>query len=436
MKKITNNYLKIVYFLVPLFIFLMFTFVRTFMGIYIFNLRVGEIVVGFSLVVSFVLLIYFLIMRKHSFVQNKLSFNFGLIIASFFVVLIISGGGIFDLYTYKSSSYVWTTSIFFLGILYYKYTNIDIDKVLVKLLNPVLFIAYLMQVFIIPDTLVNFFLSISDKFEPHKGSDLTLLFVITFLLNDKYYKNHKYFSTYYFLFSSLYLPFLYYKSRASFIAVSMFIIFQILKNRKIYFKHMTILRGTIILSIAVVIFLQSVFWVRQSGIIVIYEARENVVKLVEHRTNTFVKESPGLFWISDGKLRTADGNLMWRLDIWQDIIYDLDDNNKLLFGYGYEDIIPVMKWENGYRLGLDGLNEHVHNNWFNIFARGGLFQLIFYLTFYYFVITTYYKKQKNYKILFLILPILFVSFFDSSMENSHFPILYYFFLGRELLVND
>ena len=54
------------------------------------------------------------------------------------------------------------------------------------------------------------------------------------------------------------------------------------------------------------------------------------------------------------ELRTADGNLMWRLDIWQVIIYDLDDNNKLL-SYGYEDIIPVMKWENGYRLGLDGL---------------------------------------------------------------------------------
>ena len=206
MKKITNNYLKIVYFLVPLFIFLMFTFVRTFMGIYIFNLRVGEIVVGFSLVVSFVLLIYFLIMRKHSFVQNKLSFNFGLIIASFFVVLIISGGGIFDLYTYKSSSYVWTTSIFFLGILYYKYTNIDIDKVLVKLLNPVLFIAYLMQVFIIPDTLVNFFLSISDKFEPHKGSDLTLLFVITFLLMISTIKITN-ISVYYFCFPLYIFPF-------------------------------------------------------------------------------------------------------------------------------------------------------------------------------------------------------------------------------------
>ena len=64
-------------------------------------------------------------------------------------------------------------------ILYYKYTNIDIDKVLVKLLNPVLFIAYLMQVFIIPDTLVNFFYLYLISLN-HKGSDLTLLFVIIF----------------------------------------------------------------------------------------------------------------------------------------------------------------------------------------------------------------------------------------------------------------
>ncbi len=433
MKSVLKNYLKVIYFLVPIFIFLMFTFVRTFMGIYIFNLRIGEIAVGFSLVISFVLIIYFLIVRKDSFIQYKLAINFGLIILSFFIVLIISGSQIFDLYTYKSSSYIWTTSIFFLGILYYKYSSVDMDKILVKLLNPVLFVAYLMQVFIIPDSLVNFFLSISDKFEPHKGSDLTLLFVITFLLNDKYYKNHRFFSTYYVLFSSLYLPFLYYKSRASFIAVFLFIIFQFLKNRNIYFKQTSLLKIALILVVSVIIFLQSVFWVRQSGIIVIYEARENVVKLVEHRTKTFVKESPGLFWISDGKLRTADGNLMWRLDIWQDIIYDLSDNDKVLFGYGYDDIIPVMKWENGYRLGLDGLNEHVHNNWFNIFARGGLFQLIFYFLFYYFIVSIFYKKKNNLEILFLILPILFVSFFDSSMENSHFPILYYFFLGRELL---
>ena len=53
----------------------------------------------------------------------------------------------------------------------------------------------------------------------------------------------------------------------------------------------------------------------------------------------------------------------------QDIIFDLDKNNKTLSGYGYSEIIPVMNFMNGYRRGLDGLNEHVHNNWFNIFAR-------------------------------------------------------------------
>ena len=32
----------------------------------------------------------------------------------------------------------------------------------------------------------------------------------------------------------------------------------------------------------------------------------------------------------------------WRLDIWQDVFYDLKDKNRLLTGYGYKEIIPVM----------------------------------------------------------------------------------------------
>ena len=94
-----------------------------------------------------------------------------------------------------------------------------------------------------------------------------------------------------------------------------------------------------------------------------------------------------------------------------------------------------MEWENGYRLGLDGLNENVHNNWFNILARGGLIQVLLFFGFYYFLF-----KKKSYSgitdLLLLVLPLLFVSFFDSSMENAHFPILYYFFLGREYILKD
>ena len=436
MKSILKNYLKVIYFLVPIFIFLMFTFVRTFMGIYIFNLRIGEIAVGFSLVISFVLIIYFLIVRKDSFIQYKLAINFGLIILSFFIVLIISGSQIFDLYTYKSSSYIWTTSIFFLGILYYKYSSVDMDKILVKLLNPVLFVAYLMQVFIIPDSLVNFFLSISDKFEPHKGSDLTILFVITFLLNDKYFRKSKFFVEYYILFFSLYAPFLYFKSRASFIAVLLFVLMQFINSRKYYFKNIMPIKIFFIFFVSSILFVQSVFWVQQSGIIKIYEARENVVSLVEYRTQTYVDNSDeGLFWISDGRLRTADGNLGWRLDIWQDIIFDLKETNKIFFGYGYNGIIPVMEWDNGYRLGLDGLNENVHNNWFNILARGGIFQFALFVFLVFFIVINYFKNSLNYNIFIFIIPLLFVSFFDSSMENAHFPIIYYFFLGRELKTN-
>ena len=66
------------------------------------------------------------------------------------------------------------------------------------------------------------------------------------------------------------------------------------------------------------------------------------------------------------------------MDIWQDIILDLNNNDKIFLGYGYEGIIPIMEWHNGYRLGLDGLNEHVHNNWFNIFARGVCFKLLYF----------------------------------------------------------
>ena len=45
-----------------------------------------------------------------------------------------------------------------------------------------------------------------------------------------------------------------------------------------------------------ILFVQSVFWVQQSGIIKIYEARENVVSLVEYRTQTYVDNSDeGLF---------------------------------------------------------------------------------------------------------------------------------------------
>ena len=93
------------------------------------------------------------------------------------------------------------------------------------------------------------------------------------------------------------------------------------------------------------------FWVRESGIIKVYEARENVISLVEYRTQTTIEDAPSLFWISDNRLYSSDGNSNWRMDIWQDIILDLNNEDSISFGYGYEGIIPL--WSGITGIGWD-----------------------------------------------------------------------------------
>lgn len=415
-----------------LFISLIFLFGRSFMGLYFFSFRLGELLVGFSFIVWIMFFINGVIKFVNLEINNKLKNIFYLIPMSFLITLIVKSNILLNTYTFKSSSYIWTVSLFFVGVLIYQ--NYDLDKILIYTLNPILIISYLFQVFAIPDLISNFFLTMGDKFEPHKGSDLAILFVLAFMINSKYLRRTNNFYAYYVIFSSLYLPFIYFKSRASFIAVFLFIIVELIRFRKLIYNQLWLYKGIIVLLFSALVFLQSVFWVRESGIIKIYEARENVVSLVEYRTQTTIEDAPSLFWISEGRLYSSDGNLNWRMDIWQDIILDLNNKDIILFGYGYEGIIPIMEWENGYRLGLDGLNEHVHNNWFNIFARGGVFQITVFIAFYYFLISKYIAKHKNYNIFIYLMPVMIVSFFDASMENAHFPLIYYFFLGRNYIL--
>ena len=97
-------------------------------------------------------------------------------------------------------------------------------------------------------------------------------------------------------------------------------------------------------------------------------------------------------------------------------------------GYGYNYKIPAMTLD--FRAGNDGTNENVHNFFVNIFARGGLIHLILYLAFF---ITLYRQaslneNKKTYLMIFV--PLIFTSFFDASMENAHYPLLFYFLNGK------
>ena len=81
------------------------------------------------------------------------------------------------------------------------------------------------------------------------------------------------------------------------------------------------------------------------------------------------------------------------------------------------------------RGGTDGNNENVHNFFFNVFARGGFTQLIVLFFVYFYLIKHLNTSYPFSLVMASIIPILCVSFFDASMENPHFPALFYLFIG-------
>jgi len=159
--------------------------------------------------------------------------------------------------------------------------------------------------------------------------------------------------------------------------------------------------------------------------------------LGEYKFSKYKEDYPFLYF-SDQRVFSGDGNLNWRLQLWQDAIEDNVESNSIIFGAGYKEKFTVFIEDNtGYgndRRGLDGLNEHVHNYFLTIFLRGGLFQIFIFIVFYLKLFNLVDKKNKLNYLKFLI-PVLFVSLFDSSMENSHFPLIMYYFLGNQFIKN-
>ncbi|MDB3981459.1 O-antigen ligase family protein, partial [Acidimicrobiia bacterium] len=136
---------------------------------------------------------------------------------------------------------------------------------------------------------------------------------------------------------------------------------------------------------------------------------------------TFDDEVP-FFYIFESRLYSADGNLNWRLQLWQEIIIFAEQNDEILFGQGFDSRPPVF--DNFIYSGLDGLNENSHNYFLNIFIRGGIFGLFLVLYFFYNMI-----KIPNFEFLLFFLPLAFISMFDGSMENPYFAIVFYFFVS-------
>ena len=131
------------------------------------------------------------------------------------------------------------------------------------------------------------------------------------------------------------------------------------------------------------------------------------------------------FYACEDRICAKDNTLDWRFDIWNDLVRDQISKNKLLLGFGFNEIFEIMKDPQAPgRLGRDGLNEHVHNHFFTIIGRMGLIGLGAYLLFQYKLI-----RLLDFTFVIFIIPLILVSLIDTTMESVQFPYLFYFLIS-------
>ena len=412
-------------------------FGRPYSGLYFSSFRLGELLIGFFLLLN--LLILFLpikYLKTNINYNNQIIYVYKLIILSFFIILFINNGDITNLYSYKSSSYIWMTGALIFSS--YLVENIFNKKMFFILI--VFYLVYQFSTIHYPVSLISFFETYSDKFDFQKGSDLLIIYVVSILFIQRNIEN-KFISFSIFLTSSsILLPLFLFKSKGAFLPAVLFIIYYLFLYRRLITAE--IMKTLAISFLSLILFIVSTFEVygnlnfKKMGMDG-YNSAEELTQLF-----TFQELDKGLtaittekntdkfflsFFIMDGRLYSREMMANWRLEIWQDILRDLNNENRFFKGYGYNEIIPAMDLV--HRRGTDGTNENPHNFIFYILARGGLIQLLLFAVFYLQLIIFYHKKFKNLNILIYLIPILTTSLFDASMESIRFPLIFYSFLS-------
>ncbi len=422
LKKIIQS--RQLYLLLGIFSIFVFLFSRTFMGVFILSYRTGEIV--FLLSLFFFLLSIFInpgILLQNKTWPNQIRYTLLLLVIHFLFSVITSKGSFTDLYIYRSSSYIWSIGFLYLSLIIFEKRKPSVNYMYALIASLVW--IYIYNIYGLSDQLQNLLLIISDKFEYHKGSDLLIMFVVTFFVINRMIVNKRTTLEIFIVFSSLYLPILLFKSRSAFIAFFIFFILEIIYLKPAIGNQTK--RNFILFIVSTLILIQSIFIVTKSGYIQIEEISIRAEQIIDYRLTIPSESEKSFLYIEDAKIYSTDGNLNWRLQIWQDVLFDLADNNKLSTGYGFISIIPAM--DDPIRRGEDGTNENVHNFLINILARAGVIGLLLYLSFFFFLFKEITKTSNNFQVFNLVTPIFITSLFDASMENSHFPILLYITMG-------
>lgn len=437
------KYIKEAYYLSPLVVMsFLLVFTRPFVGLSFLGYRLGELLIVFGFMVSMISSFYYIFFQKKYRLEEfrKIQITFTLILILLFFSIFNNNTGLFASYTYKVSSYIWTIGYLFL-ILYFFKDNSVVTKYKKVVLLVFLFIPiahYFLSTGYYPNFLIEFFNKYSDKFEFTKASDVVMSLIVANLFNLKLNTNNSFKLYYLYTSGALLLPLLLFMSRGAFIAGFLFLFIFSIYNLKFFSKNIKILLK--VTTITIIIFILSTYNVNGTEINYSFDLIgdnsqiANELSVTENIKQIAKKDQQRKAFLSlyfdNGRIYSHDPTSDWRLDIWQDVFEDLNSKSLTLSGYGYNEIIPVMLDPSAPgRLGRDGLNEHVHNYFVNIFARGGLFQFLLFLFFYFFILVYWIRKYKNYSIVLYLFPVLLNSTLDMSMEGVQYPIVFFLLLG-------
>ena len=411
--------------------FLVVIFGRSFTGILIFGFRVGELMIGSALA----LFMYFILFKNKKITNllgTEINITLKIFLLSFFVMNVLNGGvaNFLNPETYRSSSYIWSIgflfALVFLGKLRIFDSNLFLTAMFISL--P---LTYILTSVYYPNIISDFFANYSDKMRMLKGSDLFMVYAIYCLLFFERIKNNNFIYIFTFILSGTLIPLIVFSSRGASIGTFIVLVYSIVSNRKAFLRNKLVFAVSI-LGFIVSLTLSSIYldWTE-----IDFEEINTEMALDSLEMTLVSKRYPETtkpyFYFENNRINSGDGNLNWRLQIWQDVIQDLNDKNSLMLGYGFQDEIPAMQRID--RAGLDGTNIHVHNYFINVLARGGLLHLLIILFFYIFIIFRIKNLENNLGVVFFIIAVMFVSFFDSSMETVRFPFLFFTVLSHKLL---
>jgi hypothetical protein len=427
------------------FFILIILFGRSLTGVYILGFRIGELMIASAVLVAIIFLVFIKKDNNYFYFGNKAFYLMKGIVVSFFITVYFTNGSLLNSYTYKSSSYIWSLSFLFIGM--YGFKNIKHNSFISKIIPFLLPATYILSTTYFPQFIIDFFINYSDKFDFIKASDIFLVFIFTNFFNKKNFKVEFNYYLYLLISSAVFIPLFLFKSKGAFLPAILFLVFELYITRSIFLNNK--IKSLVVMALCVPIFFISTY---NSGLqlfvnpytledeIISSKIVSSVSKAAQEKNTT---ELFGSFFILDGRLYSEEQMANWRLQIWQDAVRDLFYYSKYedlggsnyyrtelsrrtdvyLTGFGYNERLKAM--DHPSRRGTDLTNEHVHNFVVNILAKGGLLHFSLFLSMYLSLISYWYKKNKNYRLLSFITFALMTAFFDVAMESVRFPFIFF-----------